>query len=546
MKRALIIKAMATLMLAMAFAVSASAQTGDNRSAVPYYRFGTTLAEQEAQLATNPLMLDFAAARQRLAGDRYRPIFHYVNPEGSLNDPNGLCYWNGNWHMFYQAYPLLDTRQHWGHTISKDLIHWQDLPLAIYPDPERAVFSGATMVENGRVIAAYYGLGIGEMVATASDPLLLNWEKIGNAPVIAQPTDRNAAGYMTFDPCIWSKDGYYYMISGNSEFTGPGERRRPVEYLFKSKDLKTWEYLHPFVEMDQYSLIGDDRACPYFWPIGTGGKYILNQFSHKSGGKYIVGDYDKARDKFIVTSAGTVNTGAINNGGVHAPSAFPDGEGGVYVIYNTHAYNPIPEVDTDCMTLVYRQTIDEFDRIRFTPAGDYASLRYDPVTLKDVVLPANKEVVIDAFRGKAMEMEIEFGEDTQSFEINVLRSPLKEEYTTITFYRDKGFSDRTKEGDASIRDRYSVIEVDNAHGSLSPNVTAREPDIKHVPMPADGSLKLHIFIDQSIVEVFANDFTVSMVRTWPIREDSDLVSFRAFGKDVKIKQLDAWKMKGIL
>ena len=297
--------------------------------------------------------------------------------------------------------------------------------------------------------------------------------------------------------------------------------------------------------MDQYSLIGDDRACPYFWPIGNNGKYVLNQFSHKSGGKYLVGDYDKARDKFVVTAGGSLNTGAINNGGFHAPSAFPDGEGGVYVIYNTHAFNPNPEVDTDCMTLVYRQTIDEFDRVRFAPAGDYASLRYDPVTLKDIELPANQEVVINGVRGKTLEMEIEFDENVPSFEINVLRSPQKEEYTTITFYRDKGFADRTKKGSGAITDRYSVIEVDNAHGSTSPNVTPREPDIKHVPLPAGSGLKLHIFIDRSIVEVFANDFTVSMVRSWPVREDSELVSFRAFGKPAKIKRLDAWQMKGI-
>jgi len=92
------------------------------------------------------------------------------------------------------------------------------------------------------------------MVATSSDPLLLNWEKVGGAPVIAQPEDAKPAKYKTFDPCIWKKGDYYYMISGRYEFNGPGDRRRPEEYLFRSKDLKNWKYLHPFVEMDQYSL----------------------------------------------------------------------------------------------------------------------------------------------------------------------------------------------------------------------------------------------------------------------------------------------------
>ena len=71
----------------------------------------------------------------RLKANKFRPKYHYVNPEGNLNDPNGLCFWQGNWHLFYQAYPPEDTRQHWGHAVSKDLIHWRDLPYAIYPLP---------------------------------------------------------------------------------------------------------------------------------------------------------------------------------------------------------------------------------------------------------------------------------------------------------------------------------------------------------------------------------------------------------------------------
>src|SRR3990170_966468 len=126
----------------------------------------------------------FAESRKKFAKDKFRPIYHYINPEGNLNDPNGLSYWKGNWHMFYQAYPPEDTRQHWGHAISKDLIHWRDLPYAIYPNPERAVFSGSTLVEEDRVIAMYHGTAVGNIVAVSSDPLLLNWKKITGQAVI--------------------------------------------------------------------------------------------------------------------------------------------------------------------------------------------------------------------------------------------------------------------------------------------------------------------------------------------------------------------------
>ena len=143
----------------------------DYTSLVPHYTFAETLEEQEAQLETNPLMQRLIAARKAYEGDPHRPIYHYINPEAMLNDPNGLCFWQGCWHLFYQAYPPEDTRQHWGHAISDDLIHWRDLPYAIYPNPERCCFSGATLVEEDRVIAMYHGTVVGNMVAVSSDPL---------------------------------------------------------------------------------------------------------------------------------------------------------------------------------------------------------------------------------------------------------------------------------------------------------------------------------------------------------------------------------------
>lgn len=133
----------------------------DYTSRVPQYTFADTLDEQQAQLETNPLMRRLIESRKSMVGDPHRPIYHYVNPEHILNAPNGLCYWKGRWHLFDQAYPPEDPRQHWGHAVSDDLIHWRDLPYAIYPNPERCCFSGATLVEEHRVIAMYHGTEVG-------------------------------------------------------------------------------------------------------------------------------------------------------------------------------------------------------------------------------------------------------------------------------------------------------------------------------------------------------------------------------------------------
>ncbi|MBW8036648.1 MAG: glycoside hydrolase family 32 protein, partial [Planctomycetes bacterium] len=182
----------------------------DYTSKAPRYTFSNTLETQEAQLKTNPLLKRFQAARKEKAKDPYRPIYHYYNPEGGLGDMNGLCFWQGRWHLFYQSWPLEDRRQHWGHAVSEDLIHWRDLPHAIYPGPEKYCFSGNTLVEADRVIAMYHGPKAGTMVAVSSDPLLLNWKKVTGQAVIPFPKPGEPpTPYKIWDPCIFKIDGTY-------------------------------------------------------------------------------------------------------------------------------------------------------------------------------------------------------------------------------------------------------------------------------------------------------------------------------------------------
>jgi beta-fructofuranosidase len=161
----------------------------------------------------------------------------------------------------------------------------------------------------------YHGTTVGNMVATSSDPLLLNWEKVsGKAVIPIQSKTGFPLPYNVFDPCIWEKDGIYYSLSAGRTNNGPGGKPVRANFLFRSKDLANWEYMHEFVEDDRFTLIGDDGACPYFWPIGD--RYILPFFSHMSGGQYLLGDYDKNRDKFVTTSHGYFNFGAVSPSGV--------------------------------------------------------------------------------------------------------------------------------------------------------------------------------------------------------------------------------------
>ena len=534
----------------------------DFTSLTPQYKFADTLEEQKAQLKNNPLLQRMLKARLDISTDPYRPIFHYVNPENTLNDPNGLCYWQGRWHLFYQAYPPEDPRQHWGHAVSEDLIHWEDLPYAIYPNPEERCFSGSTLVEEDRVIAMYHGTDVGNMVAVSKDPLLLNWEKLTGKAVIPIPEqDGSPQEYTVFDPCIWNKDGEYYSLSGGTLQTNPGGVRRAADFLFRSNDLIHWEYLHPFTEGDIFTLAGDDGACPYFWPIGD--KHILLFYSHMSGGQYLLGDYDLGRDKFSVISGGLFNFGASTPSGVHAPSATPDGLGGVVAIFNM---NPGMETKgwNQIMTLPRLLTLGNDSVLKIEPAGDIESLRYDHKHLGDTVLPPNEEIVLDGIKGNTIEIIAEIDAKTSPMvELNVLRSKNREEYTRIAFFKDRGFritewGDKTgallQSGNTvvspygtprSIPYRQSVLSIDSSYSSLLPGALSRPPETTAVDIGVDEPLKLRIFIDRSVVEVFVNDKACAAVRVYPGLSDSTGVSIRAQGSEARLLSLDAWNMKNI-
>ena len=508
-------------------------------SKVPFYHFPTTLAEQEAALASNPLMQRLIESRRSYAGDPHRPLYHYVNPEGVLNDPNGLCFWQGRWHLFYQAYPPEDPRQHWGHAVSDDLIHWRDLPYCIYPDPEDKCFSGSTLVEEDRVIAMYHGTMVGNMVATSSDPLLLNWEKVANKAVvpIEMPTGVHWPPRI-FDPCIWKKEGVYYSLSAGTKPEGPEGKPVRANFLLRSDDLEHWEYLHPFVEDDHYTLVGDDGACPYFWPIGD--RHMLLFFSHMSGGQYLLGDYDKGRDKFVVGHGGKFNFGPYAPCGVHAPSATPEGED-IIVIFNMNPGKPTVGWN-QIMTLPRRLRLIGKEQIAIEPAGAIESLRGAHQQVGPMVIPANRETVLEGIKGNTIELLAEIdSREAPMVELNVLRSPGREEFTRISFYRDRGYRDQVKRSGIYA----SVIALDSSYSSTAADVRSRLPEIAQVQLDADEPLRLRVFVDRSVVEVFVNGRQCLAARVYPDREDSIGVSLRSQGSESELRSLDAWQMSSI-
>ena len=449
-----------------------------------------------------------------------------------LNDPNGICFWQGRWHLFYQAYPPEDTRQHWGHAISDDLVRWRDLPYCIYPNPERCCYSGATLVEEDRVIAMYHGTVAGNMVAVSKrSPAaqLGEGHRPGRHPHAAE--GRPARALQRVRP-VHLEEGRRLLFALRGHQAGrPAGKKRRANYLFRSEDLATWTYLHPFVEDDDYTLVGDDGACPYFWPIGD--RHILLFFSHMSGPQYLIGDYDTERDKFVVTYGAKFNFGAYKPSGLHAPSATPDGKGGLVAIFNMNHGKPT-EGWNQIMSLPRRLTVDGDDLYQ-EPVEALESLREAPVRFDAFNLPANQEVVLPAPEGgNTMEFEVEIDPGSSPMvEMNVLRSPDREEFTRIAFYRGRGFHGK------------SLLSIDSSYASTAPDVMSRAPETAPLALEEDETLKLRVYVDRSVVEVFANGRQCVALRVYPDRPDSTGVSFRSQGVDGRVLSLRTYRMKPI-
>ena len=524
-------------------------------SQTPRQHFSADLATQERELEDNVLLKRFAMSRAAKEHDRYRPFYHFSPPENGLNDPNGLCYWRGNWHLFYQGSPV-EGRVHWGHAVSQDLIHWRDLPYAIYPDTERDCFSGSCFVEEKRVIAVYYGHqdGAGLMVAISDDPLLLNWKRVtGKAVIPNVDYDELGRPHQIYDPCIWKDGDFYYVLCGGwadgiSPLAEPHANNkvghdaatpgRMVDHLYRSADLESWVYMGQFMERDLFGFSGDDGSCPYFWPIGD--RHILLTFSHVHSAMYVIGDYDRSRQKFVARRGGYLNTGRQGGGSIHAPSAYPDGKGGVHCIYNvTEARSQ--QGWAQMMSLPRNYTLGEHDRLLISPAGEIESLRRDAVERSDIELPANQEVVIDEVRGNAMEISVTIDPmEARYIRLKVLRGSELSEYTAINFHRDAGndFANRTW----SARD--SVITIDPTFSSTGEG-EINEPQRCSFYMGDGELLELRIFVDRSIVEVFVNGQSACLTRVYPEGPESVGFSMQARGRPALCKELRSWQMERI-
>jgi len=501
---------------------------GKNQSKLPFVIWPETEDEQKIALENSEQLAEFREYRSKIRNHPYTPYYHFCSPNGNLNDPNGICRYNGKYHMFYQQYPPIDPRQHWGHAVSEDLVHWEDLPTAIYPDPEHAVFSGNTLVEEDRVLAMYYGTERGNFVAESRDPLLLNWKKLtGNAVIPHRPGEP----YRVFDPHLRREKEGYFALSGFCRDTSDGTRM--AEYQFFSQNLVNWVYIGELMDDNPFLAVGEDGACPYFIHMHDD-RYLLLHFSHNTGPHMYSGIYNDISHKFRPDRHVKLSFDTPGNGTLNAPCAMSDGNGGAYCIFNcadgTMEDPTYPR--RGVMTMMYHITLDENENPVISPLPQYDTLH--DTLLCDGAFDAKlgERIEIPA-RGKALDIQMTVDlSRANGFEIELLSSQY--EHTTVRFAERHG----------TWRDR-AYVTIDSTHSSLDTHQMGKSPETISVPLTGeDRKLNVRVLVDCCTVEVFCQG-RIAFNMSYPTLPESDRIYLSALGGDIRTESLKIWSMKQI-
>lgn len=481
---------------------------------------------------------DIATVRRHRTGllaDRHRPRYHFVAPEGLCMpfDPNGAIYWRGKYHL---CYIFQDERGHcWGHASSADLIHWRFHPPALFPGPgdiDRGIFSGNCFINrDGEATMLYHGVNAGNCIATCAEDDLEHWTKLPSNPIIPNPKkgDPKFGQYASWDPHGWTEGETYYAVFGGHPGSGA-----PAT-LFRAKDLDRWEYVGPFLNHDLPDVQPDDDvSCPDFFRIGD--KHMLLCISHKRGCRYYLGRWQN--EKFYPESHAWMNWAG---GTFFAPESLLDAQGRrimwAWVLDWRPGQEPPPVGWSGVMSLPRHLWLGDDGVLRMAPVKELESLRMNPRHREGITLASGVDQVLDGIRGDSLELmlEVDLG-DVRQVGIGVRRSPDAQEETRILY--DAAAGQIRVDLERSSLDGY-LQHLEFVMGAPNRPVAAQIAPFRLNP---GELLRLRVFLDRSIIEVFANERQAVVQRIDPSREDSLGIVLFAQGGNAMVTRLDVWDM----
>ena len=475
--------------------------------------------------------------------EKYRPAFHHTPRYGWMNDPNGMFYKDGRWHLYYQYNPYGSKWQNmtWGHSVSDDLVNWEHLPEAIRPNGLGSVFSGSCAVDHDNtagfgsdaVIALYTSAGTSQMQSLASstdDGLTFNIYP--SNPVLTLESEAR-------DPKVFWNDSTkeWNMILAHA--------LDHEMLIFTSPDMKSWTLQSSFGK--GLGAQGGVWECPDLFELPVAGtdekKWVLlcninpdGPFGG-SGTQYFVGDFDGKTFKADTDAAGNVSTKWLDYGKDHyATVTWSDAPGGRRVALGWMS-NWQYAADVPTMQFRSANTLPREMGLFRAPDGEvYASSAPSPELealrgklaakvkkttvgrkARSFALPSENggicEILMDIEASKAKTVNVVFS-NSQGEKVVMQYDPAA---ATLSF-------DRTQSGITDFSEGFPAVTVTPTH-------------------EASGRIALRIFVDRSSMEVFGNDGEFVMTNLVFPRTPYTALSVSTEGGNAKVENLRIYSLK---
>ena len=405
--------------------------------------------------------------------EKFRPAYHHTPLYGWMNDPNGMFYKNNTWHLYYQYNPYGSQWENmtWGHSTSKDLIHWETQPLAIEADWLGAIFSGSCVTNGDEVVAFYTSAGQHQVQSTAvSSDGGLTFEKYSGNPVLTSdvPDFRDPKAFWNEDAKVWN-----LILAAGQEMR-----------IYSSKDLKEWKYESSFGQ--EYGNHGGVWECPDLFKVKNEGvnseKWVLLCNINPGGPfggsatQYFVGDFDGK--KFTCESMPKVTKWLDYGKDHYATVSFYNAPQNRRVVLawmsNWQYANQVPTKQFRSANSIPRDlglfTYGEESYVSVVPSEEMLAARGQkvkkPTETCEIVVDVKGSAIIELSNAKGEQVTMRYDAQQQTFTM-----------------------DRTKSGDVSFSEAFPCVTTAPTYGSIR---------------------QLRLFIDRCSIEAFDSEGKMAM------------------------------------
>jgi len=431
------------------------------------------LKERDELLAKAEASLKAAAANVK--DDPTRPVYHVLAPANWINDPNGPIYHEGYYHLFYQHNPYGDQwgNMHWGHVRSPDLVHWEHLPIALWPSKskgEEHCFSGcATVTKCGELMLFYTSIGKRapeQWAAVPEDRELIKWKKHSRNPLLTEKLHGDTRVYEWRDPFVFHHGEKTYLVCGGNLNNSAGGQAAVLVYRAENDELTEWTYLGVLFQHPDAAV--KNIECPLFFPLAdrSGNKRWVLIISPHGPVQYFVGDLDAEAMTFKSETRGIVDHGSF-----YAPNVMFD-KAGRCLLWGWIRDFPPGKGWNGCLTVPRVLSLGKDGHLQQQPAAEVDKLETDN-GLKS--------------KGRDFDQALRsiFTSDTKAYRLRCTID--RGDETEIVIAIPRGGDDKQP---TTIR--YKGRELDIAGTKAPLALIPGEP------------LRLDVLVDHSVLEVYAN------------------------------------------